>query len=95
MRKVAFAYAKMMMQISCAVTAQLIRALVFATQIHVVQIPLLKSEFFQASSHLLWQHRQVCVGLGWIPRIRLFFSHRRSLSLTLSMFFRLMICPLK
>ena len=53
MRKpVCFAYAKTRTQISCAVTAQLISAFVFATLI--VQFLYFLSPKFQASSHLLW-----------------------------------------
>ena len=50
MRRPAFAYAKAKAQIRCTVTAQLIGAFVFATQIVSCYLLNLK---FQASSHLL------------------------------------------
>ena len=50
------------MQISCAVTAQLISAFVFATRI-VHSLYYLNSKF-QASSHLLWLYSPVCVRPG-------------------------------
>ena len=52
MRKLDFAYAKTMMQISCAVTAQLISAFVFATWL--VQSLYLLNPKFQASSLFLF-----------------------------------------
>ena len=55
-----FAYAKTKTQISCAVTAQLISAFVFATQI--VQFLHFLNSKCQASSHLLWLYSLVCVG---------------------------------
>ena len=61
-RKPAFAYAKTMTQISCAVTVQLISAFVFATQI--VQSLYFLNPKFQASGHLLWLYSLVCVGPG-------------------------------
>ena len=62
-RKPAFCiYAKTKKQISFAVTAKLISAFVFATQI--VQSLYYLNPKFQASSHLLWLHRPVCVGPG-------------------------------
>ena len=67
------AYAKTKTQISCAVTAQLISAFVFATQI--VQSPYFLNPKFQASSHLLWLYSPVCVGAGRKPR-RPVFSER-------------------
>ena len=54
-----FAYAETKMQISCAVTAQLISTLVFATQI--VQSLFFLNLKFQVSSHLLWLFSLVCV----------------------------------
>ena len=68
-------YAKTKTQISFAVTAKLISAFVFTTRI-------LQSLFFlnpeiQASSHLLWLYRPVCVGPGLKPR-RPVFSQRGS-----------------
>ena len=53
------AYANTKAQISCAVTAKLIRAFVFATQI--VHILFLLNPKFQASSHLLCLHKLVYV----------------------------------
>ena len=54
------------MQISCAVTAQLIGAFVFAAQIATYMIyPKL-----QASSLLLRVYKPVCVGPGWKPEDR-------------------------
>ena len=61
-RKPAFAYAKIKAQISCAVTAQLISAFVFANRI--VQSLYYLNPKFQASSHLLWLNSMVCVGSG-------------------------------
>ena len=58
-------HAKTKAQISCAVTAQLISAFVFATCI--VQFLFYLYSKFQASSLLLWLHRPVCVGSGWNP----------------------------
>ena len=46
-------------QISCAVTAQLISAFVFASQI--VQSLYLLNPKFQASSNLLWLYSPICV----------------------------------
>ena len=67
MRKPYFGiYAKTKVQISCAVTAQLISALGFATQI--VQSLYLLNPKFQASSHLLWLHSPVYVGPGRKPQ---------------------------
>ena len=59
-RKRAFAYAKTKTQISCAVTAQLNSAFVFA--IRTVQSLFYLNPKFQASSHLLWLYSSVCVG---------------------------------
>ena len=75
MRKPAFAYAKTKTQISCAVTAQLISALVFA--IRIVQSLYYLNPKSQASSHLLWLYSLVCVGPGRKPR-RPVFSQRGS-----------------
>ena len=68
-------YAKSKAQISCAVTAQLISAFVFATWI--VQFHLYLFPKFQASS-LLCLYRPLCVRPGRKPR-RLVFSHRGSI----------------
>ena len=57
--KGSFAYAKTKTQISCAVTAQLISAFVFAKQI--VQLLLYLYPKFQASRLLLWLYRSVCI----------------------------------
>ena len=65
-------------QISCAVTAQLISAFVFATQI--VQLFFL-NPIFQAFSPFLGLYRAVCVGPGRKPR-RPVFSRRCSFSNT-------------
>ena len=63
MRKPAFCiYAKTKTQISSMVTAKLISAFVFATRI--VQFLFYLNLKFQASSHLLWLCRPVCVGPG-------------------------------
>ena len=63
MRKPAFCiYAKTKMQISCAVTAQLISAFVFA--IRILQSLYYINLKFQASGHLLWLYSPVCVGPG-------------------------------
>ena len=56
---VCFAYAKRKAQISCAVTAQLISAFVFATRI--VQFLFYLNPKFQASSSFLCLYRLVCV----------------------------------
>ena len=66
-----FAYAKTKTQISFAVTAKLISAFVFATQI--VQSLYFLNPNFHASSHFLWLPSPVCVGPGRKPR-RLVFS---------------------
>ena len=60
MRKPFFAYAKTNTQISCAVTAQLFNAFVFATQI--VQSLFFINPNFQGSNHLLLLYSLVCVG---------------------------------
>ena len=70
-----FAHAKTKQQISCAVTAQLISDLVFAAWI-VRSLFFLNSKF-QASCHLLWLHRLVCVRPGGKPR-RPVFSEQGS-----------------
>ena len=66
MRKPAFCICEHKVQISCAVTAQLISAFVFAIRI-VQSLYYLKSTF-QASSHILWLYSPVCVGPGRKPR---------------------------
>ena len=75
LRKPLFAYVKTKTQISCAVTAQLISAFVFATWI--VQSLFYLNRKFQASSHLLWLYSQVCVGPGRKPR-KYRFSHNEA-----------------
>ena len=70
-----FAYAKTKTQISFAVTAKLISAFVFATQI--VQSLYFLNSKFQASSHLQWLYSPVYVGPGRKPR-RPVFSQRGS-----------------
>ena len=72
-----FAYAKTKMQISCAVTAQLISAFVFATWI--IQSLYFLNPKFRASSHLQWLPSLVCVSPGQKPR-RPVFSERGSYS---------------
>ena len=57
-----FAIAKTKTQISFAVTAKLISAYVFATQI--VQSLYLLNSKFQASSSVLWLYSPVCLGAG-------------------------------
>ena len=79
MRKPAFAYAKTKTQISCAITAQLISAFVFATRI--VKSLYFLNPKFQASSHLLWLHSPVCLGLGQKPRRPVFTQRSSYLSL--------------
>ena len=74
-RKPFFAYAKTKTQISCAVTAKLISAYVFATWI--VQTLYFLNPTFQASSQLLWLYSLVCIGHGRKPR-RPVFSQRGS-----------------
>ena len=66
-----FAYAKTKTQISFAVTAKLISAIVFATRI-VQSLYLLHSKF-QASSSILWLYSPVCVGPGRKPRRPVFW----------------------
>ena len=83
MRIPVFAYAKTKTQISFAVTAKLsfavtaklISAFVFVTRI--VESLYFLNLKFQASSHLLWLYRPVCVGPGRKYR-RLVFSERGS-----------------
>ena len=70
-----FAYAKTKTQISCAVTAQLISAFVFATRI--VQSLYFLNPKFQVSSHFLWLYSPVCVEPGRKP-LRPVFSERGS-----------------
>ena len=74
-RKPAFAYAKAKTQISFAVTAKLISAFVFATQI--VQSLYFLNTKFQTSSHIVWPYSLVCSGPGRNPR-RPVFSQRGS-----------------
>ena len=79
MRKPAFCkHAKTKTQISFAVTAKLISALVFARQI--LQSLFFLNPKFQASSHLLWLYSPICVGPGRKPRIPV-FSQRGSYNL--------------
>ena len=60
--KTGFLHMRKKTQISCAVTAQLTSAFVFAIRIiKSLYYPSLK---FQASSHLLWLYSPVCVGPG-------------------------------
>ena len=66
-----FAYAKTKPQISCAVTAQLISAFVFATWI--VQSLYFLYPKFRVSSYLLWLYSPVCVGPGRKPRRPVFW----------------------
>ena len=80
-----FAYAKTKTQISLAVTAKLISALVFTTRI--VQSLFFLNPKFQASSHLLWLYSPVCVGPGRKPR-RPVFSERGSFVLEWNSSFR-------
>ena len=81
-RNPAFAYAKTKTQISCAVTAQLISAFVFATWI--VQSLFYLNPKLQASSYLLWLYSPVCVRPGRKPR-RPVFSQRGSIILILAL----------
>ena len=62
-RKPAFCICKTKTQISFAVTAKLISAIVFAIQI--VQSLFYLNPKFQDSSHLLWLYSPVCVGPDW------------------------------
>ena len=66
LRKPAFCICEKKTQISFAVTAKLISAFVFATQI--VQSLYFLNPKFQASSHLLWLHSPVCIEPGRKPR---------------------------
>ena len=68
MRNQRFAYAKTKRQISFVVTAKLISAFVFATQI-VQSLYFLLNLKFQASSHLLLLYSPVCVGPGRKPEV--------------------------
>ena len=70
-------------QISCAVTAQLISAFVFATRI--VQSLYYLNPKLQASSHLVWLYSPVCVGPGRKPR-RPVFSQGGSILVLLWLF---------
>ena len=60
-----FAHTKTKAQISCAVTAQLISAFVFATRI--VESLFFLNPKFQANSHILRLYRLVGVKPGWKP----------------------------
>ena len=71
-------------QISCAITAQLISAFIFASRI-VKSIFFLMPKF-QASSLFLWLLRLVCVRADWIPQ-RPVFSRRGSHKYQLIMIF--------
>ena len=71
MGKPTIAYAKTKAQISFAVTAKLISAFVFATQI--VQFLFYLNPKFQASSSFLCLYRLVCVGPVRKPHC--WFSH--------------------
>ena len=73
MRKPAFAYAKTKTQISCAVTAQLISAFVFA--IGKVQSLYYLNPKIKSSNNHLRLYSPVCVGPGRKPR-RPVFSRR-------------------
>ena len=64
------AYVKTKAQISCAVTAQLISAFVFAIQI--LQSVVFLNLKFQASSLLLWLYSPVCAGPGHKPKLLVF-----------------------
>ena len=75
MKKRIFAYAKTKTQISCAVTAKLISAFVFATWI--VQSLYFLNSNFQASIHLQWLCSPFRGGPGRKPR-RPVFSRRDS-----------------
>ena len=75
LRKPAFCICEKKTQISFPVTAKLISAFVFATQI--VQSLYFLNPKFQASSHLLWLHSPVCIEPGRKPR-RPVFSERGS-----------------
>ena len=86
MRKPDFAYAKTKTQISFAVTAKLISAFVFATQL--VQSLYFLNPKFQASSHRPWLYSPVCVGPGRKPR-RPVFSQRGSFKCNANVMFEL------
>ena len=70
---------KTKMQISCAVTAQLISAFVFATWL--VQSLYYLNPKFQASSHLLWLYSPVCVVPGRKPRRPVFSQGGSNISI--------------
>ena len=76
-RKRDFGYAKTKAQISFAVTVKLISAFDFATMI--VQLFFFRDPKFQASSHLIYLYRPVCVRPGR-KRRRPVFSHHGSIS---------------
>ena len=67
MRKPDFYLCENKVQISCAVTAQLISAF--------VQFLFFLNLKFQAYIHLLYLHRPVCVRPGWKPRRPVFSRH--------------------
>ena len=73
MRKLILPVRKTKIQISCAVTAQLISAFVFAT--HKVQSLFFLNLEFQACSILLLLHRPVCVRTGRKPQKPVFLCH--------------------
>ena len=73
-----FANAKTKTQISFAVTAKLISAYVFATQI--VQSLYLLNSKFQASSPVLWLYSPVCLCAGRRPRRPVFLRRGSYLS---------------
>ena len=62
-----FACAKTKTQVSCAVTAQLISAFVFATWI--IKFLFFLNPKFQASFHRLWLHSLVCVRPGFLAHL--------------------------
>ena len=74
-RKPAFCICEKKTHISCAVTAQLISAFVFAERI--IQSLLYLSPKLYASSHLLWLYSLACMRPGQKPR-RPVFSQRGS-----------------
>ena len=82
-----FAYAKTKTHISFAVTAKLISAFVFATQI--VHFLYYLNPKFQVSSHLLWLYSLVCVGPGRKPDR--WFSHDTLIFLLLITYFVLSV----
>ena len=73
-RKPAFAFAKTKTQISCAVTAQLISAFIFAKQIVQSIFMYFLNPEFQASSPHVQLYSLVCVGPGRKHRRRVFLQ---------------------